>query len=135
MTTKQLNTITRKAEAVAAKHTAEAKANEATPATRYPFAAFVILETKADRAAKVAEAIIAAVELLTPTARRVYDCFASGKGRNETARTLNKGLATITEHKANITRKIAAAVMEAAPDIDPDIIAAADLSALLKLAK
>lgn len=105
----------------ATKEATEAKATEAAEA--------------ASRAEAIAEAIAKAAEALTPTARKVYETFKSGAGTRQTAAILNKGLATIDEHKKNITRKIAAAVMEAAPDIDPDIIAAADLSALLKLAK
>lgn len=104
-----------------AKAAAETKATEATEA--------------ANRAEAIAEAIAKAAEALTPTARKVYDTFKSGAGTRKTAEILNKGVATIDEHKKNITRKIAAAVMEAAPDIDPDIIAAADLATLLKLAK
>lgn len=104
-----------------AKEAAETKATEATEAAR--------------RAEAIAEAIAKTAEALTPTARKVYDTFKSGAGTRKTAEILHKGVATIDEHKKNITRKIAAAVMEAAPDIDPDIIAAADLATLLKLAK
>lgn len=100
---------------------AEAEAKEATAA--------------AERAARISEAIEAAENALTPTARKVYNCFKSGAGTRKTAAILSKGLATIDEHKKNITRKIAAAIIEAAPEIDPAIIEAADLAALLKLAK
>lgn len=113
---------------------ARAKADEAKEAAAQKLKeAAEAYEHTARTAETIAEAIRKAADELTPTARRVYDSIASGKGTRETARELSKGLATVSEHKANITRKIAAAVLVAAPDLDPDTVNAADLATLLRL--
>ena len=123
---------TAKAKATAkltAAHKARAKAKARTEAEALAAA------IKAQHAEAVAEAVRAAVDSLTPAARAVYDLTATGAGRNEIARRLSKGVATITEHKKNIAAKLAAAIVKAAPlDLSPEALAAADLAALAALA-
>lgn len=127
-------------EAAKAGRAAKAKAAEAKAATEKRKAkaaeALEKAKTREDLAEAVAAAVAGAVNALPPAMKQTADLLARGTAKAEAARILGKSRATIREAAAVAAARIAEAITKAAPalDIDPRIIATADLSALFALA-
>lgn len=83
------------------------------------------------RAAALAEAR-AALDALPPAMATVFKYWKRGEGTRATARALSRGVATISEHRATITRKVRAAALAAAPTLAlPDKADALEILAIL----
>lgn len=118
---------------------AEAKARAAKTAERAEAAARAaaeLAEIKAETAAAVASAVMEAVEALPPVMRETVRLLGSGMSKKAVAAHLGKGRTTVIESARAAAAKIAAAIAAAdsTATIDPAIIAAADIRALLAIA-